>query len=143
MPKRKHDSDEEESAVESNAGSSGDEKPKKSAKKAKTTKAKASTSEGKKKASSSLSETKEIEGIKYTVDGDEKWITVGTKGTRRVTIREFKGKTYVDIREFYVDKQTSESKPGKKGISLTVEEWHDLLRVKDAITALAGGAEET
>lgn len=129
--------------MESNAGSSGDEKPKKSAKKAKTTKAKASTSEGKKKASSSLSETKEIEGIKYTVDGDEKWITVGTKGTRRVTIREFKGKTYVDIREFYVDKQTSESKPGKKGISLTVEEWHDLLRVKDAITALAGGAEET
>ena len=97
---------------------------------------------------------KEIEGVKYTVDGDEKWIPVGVRGTRRITIREFKGsfypfllvqclatsgKTYVDIREvsqilvsfaslimdtlqFYVDKQTSELKAGKKGISLSVGE---------------------
>ena len=41
-------------------------------------------------------------------------------------VREFKGKTYVDIREFYVDKNTMETKPGKKGISLSCEQYQKL-----------------
>jgi hypothetical protein len=41
-------------------------------------------------------------------------------------VREFKGKTYVDIREYYVDKNTMETKPGKKGISLSCEQYQKL-----------------
>ena len=41
-------------------------------------------------------------------------------------MREFKGKTYIDIREYYVDKNTMETKPGKKGISLTCEQYQTL-----------------
>lgn len=60
-------------------------------------------------------------------------------GTRRITVRAFKGKTYIDIREvrlhldisrspadwrctqFYEEKGSGDMKPGKKGISLNVE----------------------
>jgi len=34
---------------------------------------------------------------------------------KSVAISEFKGKFYVDIREYYEDKNSGESKPGKKG----------------------------
>ena len=44
-------------------------------------------------------------------------------------VREFKGKTYIDIREYYVDKQTMETKPGKKGISLNCEQYQKLKSV--------------
>jgi hypothetical protein len=36
-------------------------------------------------------------------------------------VRDFKGKTYVDIREYYTDKNM-DMMPGKKGISLNVEQ---------------------
>ncbi|CAD6573219.1 MAG: hypothetical protein CYPHOPRED_005099 [Cyphobasidiales sp. Tagirdzhanova-0007] len=45
---------------------------------------------------------------------------------KRVTVREFKGKILIDIREFYEDKNTEEIKPGKKGISLSFEQWETL-----------------
>lgn len=38
-------------------------------------------------------------------------------------ISEFKGQQYVDIREYYTDKETNELKPGKKGISLNKEQF--------------------
>ncbi|XP_058963573.1 activated RNA polymerase II transcriptional coactivator p15 [Pocillopora verrucosa] len=44
---------------------------------------------------------------------------------RRVTVREFKGKILVDIREFYED-SAGEMKPGKKGISLQLDQWETL-----------------
>ncbi|XP_078344493.1 uncharacterized protein LOC144630053 [Oculina patagonica] len=43
---------------------------------------------------------------------------------RRVSVRKFKGKILVDIREFY--EADGELRPGKKGISLKVEEWEKL-----------------
>merc|ERR1712126_539339 len=45
---------------------------------------------------------------------------------KKVKIREFKGKTYIDIREWYVDKKDMETKPGKKGISLNTIQFQQL-----------------
>ena len=39
-------------------------------------------------------------------------------GIIRVTKSEFKGNTYIDIRKYYLDKDTDEYKPTKKGISI-------------------------
>jgi len=52
---------------------------------------------------------------------------------KHVKVREFKGKTYIDIREYYVDKNTMETKPGKKGISLTCEQYQNLKSILDDI----------
>ncbi len=41
----------------------------------------------------------------------------------------FKGNTYVDIREYYVDKNTMETKPGRKGISLNCQQYQELKAV--------------
>lgn len=43
-----------------------------------------------------------------------------------VKVREFKGQTYIDIREYYVDKETMETRPGKKGISLNCQQYQKL-----------------
>lgn len=48
----------------------------------------------------------------------EKYIDLGKK--KRATVRSFKGTKYVDLREFY--DAGGQEKPGKKGISLTVEQ---------------------
>ncbi|GMR45096.1 hypothetical protein PMAYCL1PPCAC_15291 [Pristionchus mayeri] len=37
-------------------------------------------------------------------------------------VRSFKGQTYIDIREYYMDKD-GQMKPGKKGISLSTEQY--------------------
>lgn len=60
---------------------------------------------------------------KSSGDGDEEhsW-SLGKN--RFVKLREFKGKYYVDIREFY--NADGDLKPGKKGISLSLEQWHKL-----------------
>jgi len=44
---------------------------------------------------------------------------------RFVKVSEFKGKTYVNLREYYMDPQ-GELKPGKKGISLPLHQWSKL-----------------
>ncbi|CAF1054299.1 unnamed protein product [Rotaria sp. Silwood1] len=43
---------------------------------------------------------------------------------RYVSVSEFRGKSYVNIREYYEDKGVE--KPGKKGISLTGDQWEKL-----------------
>ncbi|HEY3275398.1 MAG TPA: transcriptional coactivator p15/PC4 family protein [Syntrophorhabdaceae bacterium] len=50
------------------------------------------------------------------------------KGTDKimVTVKEFKGKTYVDIRTFFENDQ-GEMVPTKKGVSLTPENLDDIL----------------
>ncbi|KAJ3604577.1 hypothetical protein NHX12_029317 [Muraenolepis orangiensis] len=44
---------------------------------------------------------------------------------RYVSVRDFKGKVLVDIREYWMN-QDGEMKPGKKGISLNPEQWTQL-----------------
>lgn len=55
--------------------------------------------------------------IHSTPDGD-KYVDLGKK--KRATVRSFKGATLVDIREFY--SADGGEKPGRKGISLTLEQ---------------------
>jgi hypothetical protein len=38
-------------------------------------------------------------------------------------VREFKGRCFIDIREYYIDKATMDTRPGKKGISLSPEQY--------------------
>lgn len=65
-------------------------------------------------------------------DGEPSWLLGNMKF---VKVREFKGKTYIDIREYYVDKQTMDTKPGKKGISLNCEQYQKLKSVISEIDA--------
>ncbi|CAG9812363.1 unnamed protein product [Chironomus riparius] len=46
---------------------------------------------------------------------------------RRVSLSSFKGKQYLNIREYYMDKGTGQYRPGKSGITLTKKEWQQLL----------------
>nr|CAD7260567.1 unnamed protein product [Timema shepardi]CAD7573622.1 unnamed protein product [Timema californicum] len=50
---------------------------------------------------------------------------------RFVKVREFKGKVFVDIREYY--EADGELKPGKKGISLSTSQWHKLKDIVDEV----------
>lgn len=53
--------------------------------------------------------------------------------TRFAKLTEFKGKWYVDIREFY--DAGGEMKPGKKGIMLQLDQWRKLAEAVDEIDA--------
>jgi len=50
-----------------------------------------------------------------------------------IKVREFKGKTYIDIREHYVDQKTMDTRPGKKGISLNCEQYQTLKSLLDEV----------
>ncbi|KAI0656666.1 RNA polymerase II transcriptional coactivator [Cubamyces menziesii] len=62
-------------------------------------------------------------------ESGEKYVDLGKK--RRATVRQFKGSTFLDIREFYGD--DNDLKPGKKGISLNKEQWEALKKSSDVI----------
>ncbi|CAK6450586.1 unnamed protein product [Pipistrellus nathusii] len=44
---------------------------------------------------------------------------------RYVSVRDFRGKVLIDIREYWMDPE-GEMKPGRKGISLNPEQWSQL-----------------
>ncbi|KAI9511133.1 transcriptional Coactivator p15-domain-containing protein [Russula earlei] len=67
-----------------------------------------------------------------TNDEGERYVDLGKK--KRATVRTFKGMTLVDIREYYGTE--GDEKPGKKGISLTVEQWETLVQASGAISGL-------
>ncbi|KAH3667081.1 hypothetical protein WICMUC_005428 [Wickerhamomyces mucosus] len=68
--------------------------------------------------------------------------TVELGKNKRITIRKFKTVNLVDIREFY-ETNEGELKPGKKGISLTEDQWNILVDhfqdIDDALVKLGGG----
>ncbi|KAJ3724515.1 transcriptional Coactivator p15-domain-containing protein [Lentinula raphanica] len=78
----------------------------------------------KKKGKSKLvsSSSSKTPSVQKNSEGD-KFISLGKN--RRATVRSFKGSTFVDIREFYGDSEES-MKPGKKGITLTPDQWEVL-----------------
>ncbi|NWX92881.1 TCP4 polymerase, partial [Nothoprocta pentlandii] len=53
---------------------------------------------------------------------------------RYVRVSCFKGKVLVDIREFYEDKE-GDTKPGRKGIALSAEQWNQLKEIVPDIDA--------
>ncbi|KAI8633728.1 ssDNA-binding transcriptional regulator [Xylariaceae sp. FL1651] len=55
-------------------------------------------------------------------------------GTRRIVIQDFKGKTFVNIREYYSD-AAGDLKPGKKGIMLSLDQYNTLLEALPAVNA--------
>ena len=57
---------------------------------------------------------------------------------KRVKVRGFKGKTYVDIREYY--EKGGKYLPGKKGISLNVEQWQFLKSVMSEVDGAVADA---
>ena len=55
-----------------------------------------------------------------------------------VTVKEFKGKTYIDVRTFF-ENDEGEMIPTKKGVSLTPENLDELIQIlNEAKKKLAG-----
>ena len=71
-------------------------------------------------------------------EGD-KYVDLGKR--KHATVRTFKGMTLLDIREFY--DAGGEEKPGKKGISLAVEQvsYHNWVIILTAHDRKVGGTE--
>ncbi|KAH8325622.1 hypothetical protein KR067_002521 [Drosophila pandora] len=66
------------------------------------------------------------------VDGRSKENTWTLEKLRLVTINEFRGRKMVDIREHY--EKDGKVLPGKKGISLSIQQWKKLIEQADEIT---------
>merc|ERR1712142_860620 len=56
--------------------------------------------------------------VKRNDEGDQ---YIPIERNKRITVREFKGKVYVDIREYY--EKDGKSLPGKKGIALSASQY--------------------
>ncbi|KVH88794.1 RNA polymerase II transcriptional coactivator KIWI-like [Cynara cardunculus var. scolymus] len=64
--------------------------------------------------------------------GDEDDIFIcDVSKNRRVSVRNWQGKVVVDIREFYM--KDGKQMPGKKGISLSMDQWKELRAHVDEI----------
>ncbi|CAL1707512.1 unnamed protein product [Somion occarium] len=86
-----------------------------------------------KKSSSNEPKEDETDGSAIRTDKDgSKYVELGKK--RRAAVREFKGVVYLDIREFY--EKGGEELPGKKGISLNLEQWEALKQNAHTIDSL-------
>lgn len=57
--------------------------------------------------------------------GDEEEDRFQLSKNRFLTVAPFKGKVRIDVREFYLNDE-GQRRPGKKGISLSKEEWEKL-----------------
>ncbi|ORY15945.1 transcriptional Coactivator p15-domain-containing protein [Clohesyomyces aquaticus] len=81
-------------------------------------------------------EKEEAGPLKLMDDHDgNPFVPLNSKRTRRANIMEFKGNNYVNIREYYGN---SDGKflPGKKGISLSIEQYNTLLAAAPLIESL-------
>ncbi|XP_058186241.1 RNA polymerase II transcriptional coactivator KIWI-like isoform X2 [Rhododendron vialii] len=70
-------------------------------------------------------------------DSDDDIVICELSRNRRVSVRIFQGKVVVDIREFYV--KDGKQMPGKKGISLSMDQWNVLRDHVDEVDKAVGG----
>ncbi|KAF2031019.1 PC4-domain-containing protein [Setomelanomma holmii] len=59
-------------------------------------------------------------------DEGNKYVGLNASGLRRVTISDFKGQTFVNIREYWT-KDGSVPKPSAKGLTLNIDQYNTLL----------------
>jgi len=69
------------------------------------------------------------------------WCSVQLSEKRRATVDMFKGKAYVNVREYYTVDGEDSLKPGKKGLSMLTDQFRALVAGADAVDAAvaAGG----
>lgn len=83
---------------------------------------------GKKGIALSVAEWQGLAGIMDTVraavDARDVTFSAELAPKRRVTVRDFKGKLLVDVREYYGEE--GDMKPGAKGLSLSADQWATL-----------------
>ncbi|XP_016306257.1 activated RNA polymerase II transcriptional coactivator p15-like [Sinocyclocheilus anshuiensis] len=103
------------------SSTSGSDSDSDTEKKAKRKKASAPEKPAKKQKSGETS--KPSGSAKSDRNNDDNLFQIGK--LRYVSVRDFKGKVLIDIREYWMD-QAGEMKPGKKGISLNPEQWNQL-----------------
>ncbi|CAL2040774.1 hypothetical protein CAEBREN_14091 [Caenorhabditis brenneri] len=116
--------------MSSSSSSSEDELPKQvkeQEKKEKKSKKRQSEATEDHKTEPKKAKNEEVTGRIKDSDGNEMF-EIGNM--RYATVSNFKGKEYVNIREYYIDKNTSKMMPSKKGISLNKAQW---LNLKDLI----------
>ncbi|KAJ6645447.1 putative RNA polymerase II transcriptional coactivator [Pseudolycoriella hygida] len=114
---------ESESASSSSASeseSSAPTPPRKDAKKSKSEKETAGKSEAKSAKSDS--------SLRVRGETEPTWELGGKKFLK---VNDFKGKTYVNIREYY--EKDGKVLPGKKGISLNLEQWQNFCSSIDEV----------
>ncbi|KAG2345511.1 activated RNA polymerase II transcriptional coactivator p15 [Suillus weaverae] len=124
MPKRKNPSDDEDEDYEHSEDDQPQTKTKQASKAAEQPltikKPKIGSSASQSPTGSKKKSTHDNDVEVFTSSEGEQYVQLGQK--KRVTVREFKGKILVDIREFY-GKDKEDEKPGKKGISLNPDQW--------------------
>ncbi|CAH0480317.1 unnamed protein product [Peronospora belbahrii] len=74
----------------------------------------------------------DIPGCILKPNGDVRAIALPLSNKRRITVRYFRNGVLIDLREFY--EQNGMSKPGKKGISLSKDQWMALQEIANEIT---------
>ena len=60
-------------------------------------------------------------------ENEKKAVKFPIGGERYVTVKSFKGRPYVNIREYYWNKIHSKMLAGKKGLNLPAEQWVQLM----------------
>ncbi|EPY53346.1 transcription coactivator PC4 [Schizosaccharomyces cryophilus OY26] len=91
------------------------------------------------KRTSKSSEAANTKKQKTENDKEVHW-TLNDSGKKRVTLSEFRGTTYVHIREYY--EKDGEMLPGKKGIALNPNEWMQFKRMVGEVTSALGLVDE-
>jgi len=112
MPKSKE-------VLSSTSGSESDSEPETKAKRKKSSAPEKPANKKQKSGESS----KPSGSAKPSGGGDDNMFQIGKM--RFVSVRDFKGKSLIDIREYWMNSD-GEMKPGKKGISLNPEQWNQL-----------------
>ncbi|XWS46242.1 hypothetical protein CRYUN_Cryun14cG0047800 [Craigia yunnanensis] len=83
-------------------------------------------------------EAKETVKVKKEIDGVGDRLICKLADKRNVVVHDFRGKTYVSIREFYV--KDGKELPSARGISLTSETWsafkHSFPAIDEAVTKM-------